>query len=1163
MKKSSAIFILCLISNFVFSQDLIYTVSGELNAQKTALDSILVENLSNGTRSMFGNLPAQQYYQINLTKNAYWGTVGINSENKIPSFVESQNLPGLLVVSWYGSSPIDVKLTVFTVSGQTVYTSDRKMVFPGNAINILLGSQGVFLVKLESPIGTQTFKTVGSGLARNYDVSVSEARLVKAIVKSSQIASASEFSFLPGDSLRFSVYKNTCYARPKGLKIINSDNVNFLLDKSTVATTGISDAFVSLDENTTNVIAFNEVTGTIKLDYSGDKPELNQGDIITVDADTMGYLRKVVKTTATAGQITVETVQAYFNDIFVDKVVKLNTGLMNPGVQLKSNSSLKEISSALTDENGYIHPVEVIYHGENGQIITKSALTGYGEDEEIIPIISKNYDLATDLYGKKEDNIHFFVDEGHLILTSNAVFEFKHHYEGEITPDTKIAVGELDYFRFYLENKADFLTKLALDMNASDEKNETKKLIDLQKVTAKFIIPPGIPMWISFDVDIFGRYNFTADASAHANWGFESTYTINLGATYTKATNSFVPFKEFTPVNNVFPLDINAEANVFARLELYPRTEIMFYGIYGPYSEIVPYVQSNFNAKLQSQITGAGSETFLAWNSGVDLGLDFRVGTKLDFLFGLNKEFGPSIINGPVWPLWQSPTDISLTTTLPADAEVGKEILLNFKVSDLKKFAAPLCPIYIEGDGKFSKQILFTNISGEASVNWTLKNEVGKNDFTATIYKADKSVINTITGSVTGTIAEPYSITKVSGDNQAGTLGEPLTKPIVVIVKDQTGNLFEGAIVNFKANNGGFVSQAQVMSDKDGIASVIWTLGTVDIEQTLIVEAFKSDNKTPLEGSFITFTTKIAEPYSIAKVSGDKQSGILSQPLSKPIVVIVKDQAGNPFKGAKVNFAANNGGSVSQEQVTTGTDGIASVTWTLGTTDKTQTATVSAVKSDNKTPLLDSPLSFTASTTPNEIGTFTDSRDGHIYNWVKIGTQVWMAENLAYLPSVSPSNQGSQTAPYYYVYEYQGTDVAAANKNANYTTYGVLYNWPAARTACPPGWHLPGDDEWTALTNFLGGIVVAGGKMKETGTAHWLSPNTGATNESGFSALPGGFRNESYGSFINVGEYCMWWSSKEYYSSWAWNRYLYYNTADVIRLDYHKAYGFSVRCVRD
>jgi len=211
--------------------------------------------------------------------------------------------------------------------------------------------------------------------------------------------------------------------------------------------------------------------------------------------------------------------------------------------------------------------------------------------------------------------------------------------------------------------------------------------------------------------------------------------------------------------------------------------------------------------------------------------------------------------------------------------------------------------------------------------------------------------------------------------------------------------------------------------------------------------------------------------------------------------------------------------------------------------------------------------------------TFTDPRDGKVYQTVVIGNQVWMAENLAYLPRVNMVADGPKYAPgsYYYVYDYNGTNVADAKATANYNTYGVLYNWPAAMNGaassttnpsgvqgvCPDGWHLPSDAEWTELTDYLGGASVAGGKLKETGTTHWDSPNTGATNETGFTALPGGIRT-NLEFFNNIGYDGRWWSATEH-ALGAWNRLVYCGDSTVGRInDYdYKELGFSVRCLRD
>jgi len=217
---------------------------------------------------------------------------------------------------------------------------------------------------------------------------------------------------------------------------------------------------------------------------------------------------------------------------------------------------------------------------------------------------------------------------------------------------------------------------------------------------------------------------------------------------------------------------------------------------------------------------------------------------------------------------------------------------------------------------------------------------------------------------------------------------------------------------------------------------------------------------------------------------------------------------------------------------------------------------------------VDSVISYKPTIEETTSGTFIDSRDGNEYNWVQIGDQVWMAENLKYLPSVVGPGTESETTPHYYVYGYDGTNVADAKATDTYATYGVLYNWTAALTACPTGWHLPTDAEWTTLITFLGGDNVAGGKLRETGTTHWHIPNTGATNETGFTALPGGYRStngsfNSIGSFYGIGYCGYWWSATENYATNAWLRNMDYDNSIVTRGYSIKAPGRSVRCVRD
>ncbi len=138
------------------------------------------------------------------------------------------------------------------------------------------------------------------------------------------------------------------------------------------------------------------------------------------------------------------------------------------------------------------------------------------------------------------------------------------------------------------------------------------------------------------------------------------------------------------------------------------------------------------------------------------------------------------------------------------------------------------------------------------------------------------------------------------------------------------------------------------------------------------------------------------------------------------------------------------------------------------------------------------------------------------------------------------------------------------NEPSNGPIYGKLYNWYAVndpRGLAPLGWHVPTQNEWRMLTTFLGGDTIAGGKLKETDTLYWHSPNTGATNSSGFTALPGGYRNNE--SFIKIGYLGHWWSSSEVNLTIASSRLLYSNYPNSQLFNPYKNYGLSVRCVKD
>lgn len=203
-------------------------------------------------------------------------------------------------------------------------------------------------------------------------------------------------------------------------------------------------------------------------------------------------------------------------------------------------------------------------------------------------------------------------------------------------------------------------------------------------------------------------------------------------------------------------------------------------------------------------------------------------------------------------------------------------------------------------------------------------------------------------------------------------------------------------------------------------------------------------------------------------------------------------------------------------------------------------------------------VSFIANSTVTDI-------DGNIYNTITIGTQLWMIENL----KVTKFNEGSViqivtnnsswaalSTPAYCWYNY--------NEVFYRNTYGALYNWYAVNTGllCPSGWHVPSYDDLMMLITYLGGESIAGGKLKETGTTYWLSPNEGATNETNFTALPGGF-NSKDGGFSLVGDSGKWWVTSDYSTSSAWYCIMSYSNSNVYISYANYRNGFSVRCLKD
>jgi uncharacterized protein (TIGR02145 family) len=368
------------------------------------------------------------------------------------------------------------------------------------------------------------------------------------------------------------------------------------------------------------------------------------------------------------------------------------------------------------------------------------------------------------------------------------------------------------------------------------------------------------------------------------------------------------------------------------------------------------------------------------------------------------------------------------------------------------------------------------------------------------------------------------------------------------------------ASVSFVAptNDGGSALTGYTVTSDPGNISVSGTTSTINVTGLT-------------NGTAYTFTV-VATNVVGSSVASVASSGVTPATFPGAPTSVVAT-AGNTSASVSFVAPANNGGSSITGYTVTSNPGNISVSGTTspinvtGLTNGTSyTFTVVATNS-----MGNSAASTTSSAVIPLISCGTDTVsdiDGNTYPTVSFGNQCWISENLktsrysngVSIPIVTDSTAwGSLTT---------GGRSWYNNDSTTYENpYGNLYNGYAVtdnRGLCPNGWHAPTDAEWTTLTTYLGGESVAGGKMKTIGTTtYWNSPNTGATNESGFSALPGGYRNSTDGSFRDVRYEVYFWSATESGSSRTWIRSLGSNYSFVGRGELHKSIGASVRCLRD
>ena len=327
-----------------------------------------------------------------------------------------------------------------------------------------------------------------------------------------------------------------------------------------------------------------------------------------------------------------------------------------------------------------------------------------------------------------------------------------------------------------------------------------------------------------------------------------------------------------------------------------------------------------------------------------------------------------------------------------------------------------------------------------------------------------------------------------------------------------------------------------------------------------------SDNTT-------TNTTKTSNDISITGINcaGATITGkiIKGQPISNVTATIAYTGGNGKTYLTKSHISSGVTGLSATLVAGTLANGDGNLVYTISGTPKTAGSVNFAIALGGKSCTITISVEDVTKIPTSGYGSNITDAEGNSYKTVYLGTQQWMGENLKVtkysngttIPNITDNTQWDNNT--------KGAWSYYNNDAANNAKYGKLYNWYAVskttngnKNVCPTGWHVPTDDEWTILTDYLGGSGVGGGKMKEVGTKSWQNPNSDATNISLFTGLPGGYRDNS-GYYYDIGYLGLWWSSTKYNTDNAWLHYLSYDNGNaVIKFDYQD-YGLSIRCLRD
>lgn len=743
------------------ANDNIYTVTATIDDEQTYLDSILIENLSNNTNLCFNDLPELTSYRLNLSTQELEIESGFTSTTQQSSFEVIKNVPGEINIKLPTDIPF-LDVLVYNIDGKIMQSRSYSNSMNFNMLQIQIPYAGIYIVAIKTPGKIQSFKAIGdsytSALYTNIQLycSSNTSDLEQSGLLKEADNTSSDFSYLVNDSLRVSVFRTGYYAYPLQVVFDGDETLDYPLSISNVENYGISELYKDISSQDYQVVSFDTLTGTTMISFASlpADPVLYVGDYIAIDYGTFGLLQKIVAIQIDEAESFVSSEIASVDEVFVNAAFEISTDLYYPNTELSSTSTNDEIINALTDAEGFIHPVKANFFNLSGEAVSYNVLQLETADDTAAAIIDfYNSFNQNEIYGEEDGTVHLLIDSGYVAYNSEALLNFKFSVIDSLTNDTKLKEGELEHFKSTWYTNSVINSYFSLDAGKASVEGEINKLVENKSVSACFMIPPGIPLWVFFEYGVNTENTIVSEDTLSTVYGFFNRNNITSGFTYEKNTDNYTAQQSFIYDNNLLKIEIDGEKEALVQCAIKPQVNVKVNYLPGPFFE--NNIFSDIDLLSDSiSVDEDNNNKFATWNATMNMKSDFETGTNLSFA-GLNKETWSDSSNILNTQLWNSPNSLENLTEIPDSINSGDSLNVTLKVTDSFNEPVKNAVVYVNGDGTSSYQLLKTDADGLVSLKWYSVNLGGHYTFTACIYNANGTICDKLQKTIYIAIENP------------------------------------------------------------------------------------------------------------------------------------------------------------------------------------------------------------------------------------------------------------------------------------------------------------------------------------------------------------------------------------------------------------------------